>query len=172
MSAEKIRYEARGGIGWITLCDPPANTYSYAMMRELDAAVLEARMDGAVHAIVLRGEGADAEFGLFAADRKLASASDVRGELADPLKDAAPERHVRADQVAYLVDLGRHPDIRATDDPVELVGKPRGPCGLPVCVDAPPCADHVVRLVVAHQELCPVARRARVIVEEGDHVGA
>ena len=57
MSHDKIRYEARGGIGWITLCDPPANTYSYAMMRELDAAILEARMDGSVHAIVIRGDG-------------------------------------------------------------------------------------------------------------------
>jgi len=57
MSDVKVRYDARAGIGWITLCDPPANTYSYAMMRELDAAILEARMDAAVHAIVLRGEG-------------------------------------------------------------------------------------------------------------------
>ena len=57
MTGNKIRYEPKGGIGWITLCDPPANTYSYAMMRELDAAILEARMDGAVHVIVLRGEG-------------------------------------------------------------------------------------------------------------------
>ena len=57
MNQDKIRYEAGNGIGWITLCDPPANTYSYAMMRELDGAILEARMDDAVHAIVLRGEG-------------------------------------------------------------------------------------------------------------------
>jgi enoyl-CoA hydratase/carnithine racemase len=57
MSQDKVRYEAKGGIGRITLCDPPANTYSYAMMRELDAAILEARMAAAVHAIVLRGEG-------------------------------------------------------------------------------------------------------------------
>jgi len=57
MSPDKIRYEAKGGIGWITLCDPPANTYSYAMMRELDAAILEARMDDGVHVIVLRGAG-------------------------------------------------------------------------------------------------------------------
>jgi enoyl-CoA hydratase/carnithine racemase len=57
MSHEKIRYETRGGIAWITLSDPPANTYSYEMMRALDAATLEARMDATVHAIVIRGEG-------------------------------------------------------------------------------------------------------------------
>jgi len=57
MSDTKIRTEARGGIYRITLDDPPANTYSYAMMRELDAAILEARMDGSVHVILLRGDG-------------------------------------------------------------------------------------------------------------------
>jgi enoyl-CoA hydratase/carnithine racemase len=31
----------RGRDRWITLFDPPANTYSYAMMQELDAAILE-----------------------------------------------------------------------------------------------------------------------------------
>jgi enoyl-CoA hydratase len=55
--SEKIRYRAEGGIAWIELHDPPANTYSYAMMRELDAAILDARMDAAVHAIVIRGSG-------------------------------------------------------------------------------------------------------------------
>jgi enoyl-CoA hydratase len=45
------------GVAVITLSAPPANTYSYDMMRELDTAVLEARMDDAVHVIVLRGQG-------------------------------------------------------------------------------------------------------------------
>ena len=74
MSHDKIRYEARGGVAWITLCDPPANTYSYAMMRELDAAILEARMDGAVHAIVLRGDGE--KFFCAGADIKMLTGAD------------------------------------------------------------------------------------------------
>ena len=55
---ELIRYE-RGddGVAILTLSDPPANTYSYEMMRQLDAAILEARMDDGVHALVLRGDG-------------------------------------------------------------------------------------------------------------------
>jgi enoyl-CoA hydratase len=57
MSHDKIRYESQGGIARITLHDPPANTYSYAMMREIDGAVLQARMDPSVHAIVVRGDG-------------------------------------------------------------------------------------------------------------------
>src|SRR5216117_3786289 len=53
----RIHYNVRDGVATIELDDPPANTYSYEMMREIDAAVLEARMDHAVHVIVVRGAG-------------------------------------------------------------------------------------------------------------------
>jgi enoyl-CoA hydratase len=53
----KIRVEIMDGIAVIELNDPPANTYSYEMMQEIDAAVLEARMDADVHVIVFRGAG-------------------------------------------------------------------------------------------------------------------
>jgi enoyl-CoA hydratase len=53
----KISYAVDGGVATIVLDDPPANTYSYEMMQELDAAVLRARMDTTVHVIVLRGAG-------------------------------------------------------------------------------------------------------------------
>jgi len=52
-----VEYEAREGIAWIRLSDPPANTYSYAMMRQLDDAVLRARFDAAVHALIITGAG-------------------------------------------------------------------------------------------------------------------
>ena len=45
------------GIAVLELCAPPANTYSYEMMQELDAAILRARLDEAVHVLVLRGAG-------------------------------------------------------------------------------------------------------------------
>ena len=56
---ERTKGSVRGGSGiaTITLIDPPANTYSYEMMQELDAAVLAARMDAAVHVIVITGAG-------------------------------------------------------------------------------------------------------------------
>ena len=57
MAYDKIRYLVLDGVATIELNDPPGNTYSYARMREIDAAVLEARMDRAVHVIVLRGAG-------------------------------------------------------------------------------------------------------------------
>src|SRR5947208_4600961 len=52
-----INYTAGEGIGWIEMNDPPANTYTYEMMQELDSAILRARMDGAAHVIILRGAG-------------------------------------------------------------------------------------------------------------------
>jgi enoyl-CoA hydratase len=57
VSYEKIGYTVTGGVAEIELRDPPANTYSYEMMREIDDAVLGARMDRDVHVIVIRGSG-------------------------------------------------------------------------------------------------------------------
>ena len=45
------------GIIVFTLNDPPANTYSYQMMQQLDARILEARMDESVQVIVITGSG-------------------------------------------------------------------------------------------------------------------
>ena len=52
-----IHYRVEGGVAVIELADPPANTYSYEMNRQLDDAILAARMDAAVHVIVLTGAG-------------------------------------------------------------------------------------------------------------------
>jgi enoyl-CoA hydratase len=57
MIYSRIHYTVADAVATIELSDPPANTYSYEMMREIDAAVLDARMDAAVHVIVLRGAG-------------------------------------------------------------------------------------------------------------------
>jgi enoyl-CoA hydratase len=53
----KVNVSVADGICVIELNDPPANTYSYEMMQEIDAAVLAARMDTGVHVIVFRGAG-------------------------------------------------------------------------------------------------------------------
>jgi len=52
-----VNYTATEGIAVIELTNPPANTYSYEMMRQLDEAILRARFDDDVHVIVIRGEG-------------------------------------------------------------------------------------------------------------------
>ncbi len=52
-----VEYKAEGGIAQLTLNDPPANTYTYEMMQELDSGILQARMDNNVSVILLRGNG-------------------------------------------------------------------------------------------------------------------
>jgi enoyl-CoA hydratase/carnithine racemase len=72
-----IRREKRNdGIAVLTLDDPPANTYSYEMMKQLDAAILEARMDDSVHALVLRGAGE--KFFCAGADIRMLAAAEPR----------------------------------------------------------------------------------------------
>ena len=56
-TAYLIDYCVQDGIAIITLNDPPANTYSYEMMRQLDDAILQARMDSQVFVLLLRGAG-------------------------------------------------------------------------------------------------------------------
>ena len=53
----KVDYKTDNGVAVLTLNDPPANTYSYEMMQELDRAVLDARMDESVQVIVITGAG-------------------------------------------------------------------------------------------------------------------
>jgi len=57
MSAALVRYRSDEGLASIELSCPPANCYSYPMMRELDDAILRARFDESVHVIVIRGAG-------------------------------------------------------------------------------------------------------------------
>src|SRR5258708_37059116 len=52
-----VQYHSEGGLAIIELDDPPANTYTYDMMRQLDEAILRARFDDTEHVIVLRGHG-------------------------------------------------------------------------------------------------------------------
>ena len=52
-----VEYRIQEGLALITLNDPPANTYSYEMMQQLDARILEARLDESVQVIVITGSG-------------------------------------------------------------------------------------------------------------------
>jgi enoyl-CoA hydratase len=52
-----VQYRVDGGVAVLTLNAPPANTYSYEMMRELDRSILDARMDPEVQVIVITGNG-------------------------------------------------------------------------------------------------------------------
>lgn len=52
-----INYTTTDGVAIIELTNPPANTYSYEMMSQLDQAILQARFDEDVHVLLLRGQG-------------------------------------------------------------------------------------------------------------------
>jgi enoyl-CoA hydratase/carnithine racemase len=54
---ELVQYRVESGVAIITMSDPPANTYSYEMNRQLDDAILRARMENDVYVIVLTGAG-------------------------------------------------------------------------------------------------------------------
>jgi len=72
-----ISYDAIEGIALLTLNDPPANTYSYEMMQQLDACILRARMDEAVQVIVITGSGEK----FFCAGANIAMLSEVTPEF-------------------------------------------------------------------------------------------
>lgn len=55
--SELVGYRVEKGVAIFELNDPPANTYTYEMNRDLDACILDARMDDDVHVIVIRGAG-------------------------------------------------------------------------------------------------------------------
>jgi enoyl-CoA hydratase len=57
MEPELVKYRVDNGVAVMELHNPPANAYSYAMFRQLDDAILRARLDDGVHVIVLTGSG-------------------------------------------------------------------------------------------------------------------
>ena len=52
-----VDYRVKNGVATLELSDPPANTYTYEMMRDLDDAILQARFEESVHVLVIRGAG-------------------------------------------------------------------------------------------------------------------
>lgn len=68
-----VKYEVDEGVAILTMDDPPANTYTHEMMRELDDCILKARFDNAVHVILLRG----AENKFFSAGANISMLNEV-----------------------------------------------------------------------------------------------
>jgi enoyl-CoA hydratase len=52
-----VNYRVEDGVAVIELSDPPANTYTYEMNRQLDDCILKARMDNNVYVLLLTGSG-------------------------------------------------------------------------------------------------------------------
>src|SRR5437899_7281885 len=55
MTTTLVNASKHEGVMVLELRNPPANTYSYEMMRELDAHILDARMDESIHVLVITG---------------------------------------------------------------------------------------------------------------------
>jgi enoyl-CoA hydratase len=55
MTTPLVTAEKHDAVLLLELTNPPANTYSYEMMRELDAHILDGRMDESVHVLMLTG---------------------------------------------------------------------------------------------------------------------
>jgi enoyl-CoA hydratase len=94
-----VRYEVTEGIAILTLNDPPANTYSYEMMQELDRAILAARMDESVHVIVITGQGEK----FFCAGANIQMLADVTPEFKYYFCLHANETLSRLEQTPKLV---------------------------------------------------------------------
>jgi enoyl-CoA hydratase len=78
MTTPLVNASKHDGVMVLELSNPPANTYSYDMMRELDGQVLAARFDPAVHVIVITGAsaGGKTEFFCAGADIKMLEGAD------------------------------------------------------------------------------------------------
>lgn len=87
------------GVRVLTLNAPPANTYSYEMMKALDQAVLDARMNDAIHVIVLTGAGDK----FFCAGADIAMLNDVTPSFKYNFCLHANETLCRLEQTPKLV---------------------------------------------------------------------
>jgi len=88
-----------GHIGFIEMDDPPANTYTHEMMRQLDDAILDARFDADVEVIVLIGKGEK----FFSAGANIAMLNAVTPEFKYMFCLHANETLARLEQTPKLV---------------------------------------------------------------------
>src|ERR687892_936786 len=97
--AELVAYRVEKGVAVFELNDPPANTYTYEMNRELDDCILRARMDDEVHVIVLRGAGEK----FFSAGANIKMLSEVTPQFKYSFCLHANETMLRLEQTPKLV---------------------------------------------------------------------
>ena len=94
-----VEYAVHSGVALLTLTDPPANTYGYAMMRQLDEAILRARFDEAVQVILITGAGGK----FFCAGANIAMLQDVTPTFKYFFCQHANETLSRLEQTSKLV---------------------------------------------------------------------
>jgi enoyl-CoA hydratase len=133
MAGNLVDYRVEKGVAIFELNDPPANTYTYEMNRELDECILRARMDDEVHVIVLRGAGEK----FFSAGANIKMLSEVTPQFKYYFCIHANETLLRLEQTPKLViaalnghAVGGGLEIALAAD-IRIARKDRGKWGLP-----------------------------------------
>jgi len=128
-----VDYRVEKGVATFELNDPPANTYTYEMNRELDDCILRARMDDEVHVIVLRGSGDK----FFSAGANIKMLSEVTPQFKYYFCVHANETLNRLEQTPKLViaamnghTVGGGFEIALAAD-IRIALQGGGKCGLP-----------------------------------------
>lgn len=128
-----INYWKDGHVGFIEMDDPPANTYTHEMMRQLDEAILDARFDADVEVIVLTGKGEK----FFSAGANIAMLNSVTPEFKYMFCLHANETLLRLEQTPKLVIaalnghcVGGGMEIAMAAD-IRIARKDAGKIGLP-----------------------------------------
>jgi enoyl-CoA hydratase len=128
-----VLYEKAGHVAFIAMDDPPANTYTHEMMRQLDEAILDARFDRDVEVIVLTGAGEK----FFSAGANIAMLNSVTPDFKYHFCLHANETLQRLEQTPKLVIaalnghcVGGGLEIAMAAD-IRLARRDAGKCGLP-----------------------------------------
>ena len=133
MAGTLVDYRVENGVAIFELNDPPANTYTYEMNRELDDCILRARMDDDVHVIVIRGAGEK----FFSAGANIKMLQEVTPAFKYYFCLHANETMLRLEQTPKLViaamnghTVGGGLEIALAAD-IRIARQGAGKCGLP-----------------------------------------